>query len=88
MVVGVLGPFFRVFAELPRSVPELRLGTAEGGGYTLALMNEAVRPGPENPQQALDKQGSGQQAPSLLQFSVVVPTYNERDNVIQLFHKL
>ena len=26
---------------------------AAGGGYTLALMNEAIRPGPENPQQAL-----------------------------------
>jgi dolichol-phosphate mannosyltransferase len=51
---------------------------AGGGGYTLALMNEAIRPGPENPQQAL----------SLLQLSVVVPTFNERDNVTKLFHKL
>jgi dolichol-phosphate mannosyltransferase len=46
-------------------------------------MNEAIRPGPENPQQAL-----GQQAPSLLQLSVVVPTFNERDNVTKLFRKL
>jgi dolichol-phosphate mannosyltransferase len=51
---------------------------AAGGGYTLALMNEAIRPGPENPQQAL----------SLPQLSVVVPTFNERDNVTKLFHKL
>jgi dolichol-phosphate mannosyltransferase len=46
-------------------------------------MNEAIRPGPEDTQQA-----SGQQAPSLLQLSVVVPTFNERDNVTKLFHKL
>jgi dolichol-phosphate mannosyltransferase len=51
---------------------------AAGCGYTLALMNEAIRPGPENPQQAL----------SLPQLSVVVPTFNERDNVTKLFHKL
>jgi len=51
---------------------------AAGGGYTLALMNEAIRPGPEKPQQAL----------SLPQLSVVVPTFNERDNVTKLFHKL
>jgi dolichol-phosphate mannosyltransferase len=41
-------------------------------------MNEAIRPGPENPPQAL----------SLLQLSVVVPTFNERDNVTKLFRKL
>jgi dolichol-phosphate mannosyltransferase len=51
-------------------------------------MNEAVRPGPENPPQALAQQDLGQQAPSLLQLSVVVPTFNERDNVTKLFHKL
>jgi dolichol-phosphate mannosyltransferase len=50
-------------------------------------MNEAVRPGPENPQQALGEQALGQQA-NLLQLSVVVPTFNERDNVTKLFHKL
>ena len=41
-------------------------------------MNEAVRPGPETPQQAA----------GLLQLSVVVPTFNERDNVTALFRKL
>jgi dolichol-phosphate mannosyltransferase len=61
-------------------------------------MNEAVRPGPENPPQALaqqdsgqqdsGKQDSGQQAPGLLQLSVIVPTFNERDNVTLLVHKL
>jgi dolichol-phosphate mannosyltransferase len=41
-------------------------------------MNEAVRPSPDYPQQAL----------ALPQLSVVVPTFNERDNVTTLFHRL
>ena len=41
-------------------------------------MNEAIRPGPETPQQAA----------GLLQLSVVVPTFNERDNVVALVRKL
>lgn len=41
-------------------------------------MNEAIRPGSENPPQ-------GAVAPQL---SVVVPTFNERDNVTTLFHRL
>ena len=41
-------------------------------------MNEAIRPGPETPRQAA----------ALLQLSVVVPTFNERDNVGALFRKL
>ena len=41
-------------------------------------MNEAIRPGPENPPQAA---GSPQ-------LSVVVPTFNERDNVTTLFRRL
>jgi dolichol-phosphate mannosyltransferase len=61
------------------------------GGYTLALMNEAIRPG-ENPPQAASQQASnqvlGQQAPASLQLSVVVPTFNERDNVGTLYRKL
>ena len=47
-------------------------------GYRLALMNEAIRPGPETPRQAA----------GLLQLSVVVPSFNERDNVGALFRKL
>src|SRR5437660_6975397 len=66
---------------------------AGSGGYTLPVMNEAIRPGPENPQQAIGQQASGQQASGqqasgLLQLTVVVPTFNERDNVTRLFHKL
>ena len=41
-------------------------------------MNQAIRPGSENPPQAVD-------APQL---SVVVPTFNERDNVTTLFRRL
>src|SRR5882762_6167666 len=41
-------------------------------------MNEAIRPGPENPPQAV----------GLPILSVVVPTFNERDNVTTLYRKL
>src|SRR6266852_6423886 len=41
-------------------------------------MNEAIRPGPETPPQAT----------GLPQLSVIVPTFNERDNVTTLFRRL
>ena len=41
-------------------------------------MNDAVKPGPENPSQAT----------GLPQLSVVVPTFNERDNVTVLYRRL
>src|SRR6202048_3406673 len=41
-------------------------------------MNEAIKPGPENPPQAA----------ALAQLSVIVPTFNERDNVTTLFRRL
>ena len=41
-------------------------------------MNDAIRPGPENPPLPVD----------LPQLSVVVPTFNERDNVVTLFRRL
>ena len=41
-------------------------------------MNEAIRPGPENPPQAT----------STLQLAVIVPTFNERENVTTLFRRL
>ena len=41
-------------------------------------MNEAIRPGPENPSQAA----------GLPQLSVIVPTFNERDNVAELLRRL
>jgi dolichol-phosphate mannosyltransferase len=45
-------------------------------------MNEAIRPGSENPPQAPQ---AGSLAPQL---SVVVPTFNERDNVTVLYRRL
>ncbi|MBR1225954.1 MULTISPECIES: glycosyltransferase family 2 protein [unclassified Bradyrhizobium] len=41
-------------------------------------MNQAIKPGPENPPQAA----------GLPQLSVVVPTFNERDNVTVLYRRL
>ena len=41
-------------------------------------MNEAIKPGPENPSQAA----------GLPHLSVVVPTFNERDNVTTLYKRL
>src|ERR1700756_5779510 len=41
-------------------------------------MNEAIRPGPENPPHAI----------ATPQLSVIVPTFNERDNVTTLFRRL
>ncbi|CAN7354338.1 glycosyltransferase family 2 protein [Bradyrhizobium sp. LjRoot220] len=41
-------------------------------------MNQAIKPGPENPPQAT----------GLPQLSVVVPTFNERDNVTVLYRRL
>jgi dolichol-phosphate mannosyltransferase len=41
-------------------------------------MNEAIRPGPESPPQAV----------ATPELSVVVPTFNERDNVTTLFRRL
>ena len=46
-------------------------------------MNEAIRPGSENARQAMDLQATG--LPTL---SIVVPTFNERDNVGKLYRKL
>jgi len=55
-----------------------RLGITGGCGYTLALMNDAIKPGPENPPPAA----------GLPELSVVVPTFNERDNVTVLYRRL
>jgi dolichol-phosphate mannosyltransferase len=54
------------------------LASPEGADIRLALMNEAIRPGPESPPQAV----------ALPELSVVVPTFNERDNVTTLFRRL
>jgi dolichol-phosphate mannosyltransferase len=69
------GPGYRQFSVGPR---ELWLGIAARGRYTLAAMNEAIRSGAENLQQAV----------GLPLLSVVVPTFNERDNVKVLCRRL
>jgi dolichol-phosphate mannosyltransferase len=48
-----------------------------GCGYTLPVMNDAIKPGLEAPPQA-----------GLPELSVVVPTFNERDNVTVLYRRL
>src|SRR5947208_10649867 len=55
-----------------------RLGITRGGSYTLAFMNDSIKPGPENPPQAA----------GLPELSVVVPTFNGRDNVTVLYRRL
>jgi len=78
VVVGILGPVLArfellrtaVFGPVPWHVRGLRI---YAGG-----MNEAIRPGPENPPQTA----------ALPQLSVIVPTFNERDNVTTLFRRL
>jgi dolichol-phosphate mannosyltransferase len=75
VVVGILGP---VLGFSPPLLPELRLGFPQAYRLYAGGMNEAVRPGPENPPQAA----------AVAQLSVIVPTFNERDNVTTLFRRL
>src|SRR5260370_16723543 len=78
VVVGILGPVLARFRLPPPVFWELRLGFA--GGYRIYAggMNEAIRPGPENPPQAA----------ASAQLSVIVPTFNDPDHVPPLFPRL
>src|ERR1700730_8099653 len=78
VVVGISGPVFARFRFLTPPFSELRLGFP--GGYRIYAggMHEAIRPGPESPPQAMPTP----------QLSVIVPTFNERDNVTTLFRRL
>jgi len=67
----------RPFSQSGHFVPEARIGMSAGCGYTLALMNDAIKPSPETLSQA-----------GLPELSVVVPTFNERDNVTVLYRRL
>ena len=71
-------PVCPVLLAFRRFPGELRLGTAGACGYTLPAMNETIKPGPEIPLQAT----------GLPHLSVVVPTFNERDNVTTLYKRL
>jgi dolichol-phosphate mannosyltransferase len=78
VVVGILGPVLPGFDLFPSRFAELRLGFPLGDRIYAGGMSEAIRPGPENPSQAVASP----------QLSVVVPTFNERDNVTVLFRRL
>jgi dolichol-phosphate mannosyltransferase len=78
VVVGILGPVLTGFAPHSAVVPDASaLARREAADIRLP-MNEAIRPAPENPQQTT----------GLPVLSVVVPTFNERDNVAKLYRKL
>jgi dolichol-phosphate mannosyltransferase len=74
VVVGILGLFWPVYPLPSRSFGACALASS-GAGDIRWRMNEAIRPG----------QGTAVVTPEL---SVVVPTFNERDNVTALFRKL
>jgi dolichol-phosphate mannosyltransferase len=58
------------------------LASRDAADIRIPAMNEVIRPGPETPPQAPQ---SGPRSPEL---SVVVPTFNERDNVTVLYRRL
>jgi dolichol-phosphate mannosyltransferase len=74
VVVGILGGFSATVRHL---FPNSSLAWEEAADIRLP-MNEAIRPGSENAQQAM----------GLPVLSIVVPTFNERDNVAKLYRKL
>jgi dolichol-phosphate mannosyltransferase len=67
-----------VLAFSPPVFRELRLGIPKGYRIYAGGMNDAIQPGPVNPLQTA----------GLPQLSVIVPTFNERDNVATLFRRL
>ena len=76
VVVGIFRALLARFTPLPsRSFGRCGLASS-GAGDIRWRMNEAIRP------------GQGTQAVVTPELSVVVPTFNERDNVIALFRKL
>jgi dolichol-phosphate mannosyltransferase len=77
VVVGILGLFWLVLPFPGRSFAPLALASPAPGDIRWR-MNEAIRPG----------QGTSSQAATTPELSVVVPTFNERDNVTALFRKL
>ncbi len=78
VVVGIFGPVWLVFEPPEPAFPELRLGFPRGYRIYAGGMNEAIRTGPESTPQ-------GVATPEL---SVIVPTFNERDNVTTLLRRL
>src|SRR6516165_6794467 len=76
VVVGVFAPYMgRIYPLFPG---DGGLESAGAADIRIASMNEAIRPHPDNAQQRED----------LPVLSVVVPTFNERDNVPKLYRNL
>jgi dolichol-phosphate mannosyltransferase len=73
-VWAYFGLFFPPISPRPGTLPWQRWRLRIYAGP----MNDAIKPGPENPPQAA----------GLPQLSVVVPTFNERDNVTVLYRRL
>src|SRR5438309_8159433 len=74
-IVGAVWPFQRSLTPaVCGAAPWLRLSLRIYAGG----MNEAIRPAPDNPLLAAVP----------LQLSVIVPTFNERENVATLFQRL
>jgi dolichol-phosphate mannosyltransferase len=78
VVVGISRLFLADFPRRRTPVPEPALASLAAADIRLALMNDAIKPGPESPPPAT----------GLPQLSVVVPTFNERDNVTVLYRRL
>src|SRR6202045_2725842 len=78
VVVGISGPVLVCF-DAPRHVfSNPRIGFPLASRLYACRINQAIRPGSETPPQAVDTP----------QLSVIVPTFNERDNVTTLFRRL
>src|SRR5258706_7286094 len=77
VVVGILGLVRAVFLHIHYGCWNCALASLEAADIRLR-MNEAIRPGPESLRQAV----------STPQLAVIVPTFNERDNVSTLFRRL
>src|ERR1700710_734047 len=84
VVVGISGPVWAVLTAFPPVLspspwhpPTLRI---YAGG-----MNEAARPAPSEPAPLVSTLPQAAVAPQL---SVIVPTFNERDNVTTLYKRL
>src|SRR6266446_3404410 len=77
VVVGILGPVWAVFYASHTAAGTAPWLPSKRRIYACG-MNKAIRPGPESPPQAT----------STPQLSVIVPTFNERDNVTTLFRRL
>src|ERR1700686_1165951 len=79
VVVGISGPVLAPFWRSPAArPPETPLGFPRVDRISAAFINEAISAGAKSPPEAA----------AFPQLSVIVPTFNERDNVTTLFRRL